>query len=102
MFSSETVKCRMSTLNNQGSSSTPCFFDDHKHGKVDYTDPLAVSESAQFGSVTKDIYDLFRHRADSVNPNCGKDTFNVTDDTIHDTKVLRESRLAPIHLSFIP
>ncbi|KAK1414437.1 hypothetical protein QVD17_30181 [Tagetes erecta] len=99
-------KRRRSMESNQESSSTPCSFDDHKHKKVDSSDPFAVRDwmigldSAKFGSVTKDIADILSLRKqfllpfltrfpslreDSVNLKPGNDPFNANDDTIHDT-----------------
>ncbi|KAI3712196.1 hypothetical protein L1987_70746 [Smallanthus sonchifolius] len=104
--STSSGKRRRSTNNNQEVSSMACSFNDHKHKKVDYKDPFAVRDwvigldSANFGSVTKDIQNLFSSRkqmlipfltrfplvrGDSVNLKPGKDSFNVNDDTGHDT-----------------
>ncbi|KAI3815141.1 hypothetical protein L1987_14797 [Smallanthus sonchifolius] len=104
--STSSVKRRRSTNNNQEVSSTAYSFNDHKHKKVDYKHPFAVRDwvigldSANFGSVTKDIQDPFSSRklmlipfltrfpslrGDSVNLKPGKDSFNLNDDTGHDT-----------------
>ncbi|KAJ0493808.1 putative DNA helicase chromatin remodeling SNF2 family [Helianthus annuus] len=100
---------RRSTDTNETNSSTTCLFDAHKNRKVDTTNPFALrdwvvgldsADSAEYGSVTKDIEYLVSLRKqmlapvftrfpslreDLVDSKSGKDSPSVNDDATHGT-----------------